>query len=389
MADGGESLADFFERAPCGFLSTRPDGTIVMVNDTFLDLTGYERDDLVGRRSFASLLSPGGRIYHETHYAPMLQMQGHAREIAFEVVRADGGRLPVLVNAVLERDAAGAPMVVRTAVFDATDRREYERELLRAKEQAEATEARATLLARTLQQTLIPPTPPDIPGLDVAAVFRPAGGGDELGGDFYDVFEIGPGDWAVVIGDVCGKGVEAAIVTALARHTIRAAAVTRHEPSSILATLNQVLLRDGSDRFCTVALVRLGDGGDGTWTATVSCAGHPPPLLLRPGDGNGGPSALCGSGSLLGVMEDADLHDGRTVLRPGDALFLYTDGVVEARRGRSSFFGDDGLAASLARLSASSSCSARALADGVLDEVVAFQGGDPRDDIAIVAVALP
>ena len=133
-----------YERAPCGYLSSTPDGTIVKVNQTFLTLTGYQRSDLVGRRTFAELLSPGGRIYHETHYAPMLRMHGTAREIALDIVRADGDRLPVLVNAVLERDVDGAPVVVRTAVFDATDRRRYEQELLLAKERAEASEARAT-----------------------------------------------------------------------------------------------------------------------------------------------------------------------------------------------------------------------------------------------------
>jgi sigma-B regulation protein RsbU (phosphoserine phosphatase) len=229
--------AALYERAPCGYLSTLPDGTIVKVNQTLLTLTGYERADLVGRRRFAELLTAGGRIYHETHYAPMLQMQGVVREVALDLVRADGQRLSVLVNSVLERGPHGAPVIVRTAVFDATHRRAYERELLWAKERAEASEARAVVLARTLQQTLIPPSRPQIPGLDVAAAFRPAGDGAQVGGDFYDVFAVGSGDWFVTVGDVCGKGVDAAIVTALARHTIRAAAdaqrgvaARRHRP---------------------------------------------------------------------------------------------------------------------------------------------------------------
>jgi sigma-B regulation protein RsbU (phosphoserine phosphatase) len=271
--------AALYDRAPCGYVSTLPDGTIVKANATFLTLTGYEREELVGRRTFADLLTAGGRIYHETHYAPMLQLQGGARAIALDIVCADRTRLPVLVNAVLERSADGQPVVVRAAVFDATDRRGYERELLRAKERAEASEARAVALARTLQQTLIPPTPPTIPGLDVAAAYRPAGDGSEVGGDFYDVFEVSTGDWVVAIGDVQGKGVEAAVVTALARHTIRAAAVDQSEPSQILTTLNTVLLRDDpTGRLCTVTVVRLRRAG-GAWTATTSCGGHPAPLL--------------------------------------------------------------------------------------------------------------
>ena len=368
-----------YERAPCGYLSTTPDGTIVKVNQTFLALTGYERVGLVGRRRFAELLSAGGRIYHETHYAPMLQMQGTAREIALDLVCADGRRLPVLVNSVLERDADGTPHVVRTAVFDATERREYERELLRAKERAEQSEQAARLLARTLQQTLIPPTPPAIPGLDTAAVYRPAGTGEEVGGDFYDVFQLAEHDWVIAIGDVCGKGVDAAVVTALARYAIRAAAVQDPSPDAVLHALNQVLLLHQSDRFCTVALVRLCDV-DGTWTATSCSGGHPLPLLVRDGKA----TDVGGPGSLLGVLPEPRFEEAVLDLAPGDALVLYTDGVTEARRA-GDFFEDAGLA----RAVAANAGSATSITEGVLADVLAFQGGNPRDDIALVAVRVP
>jgi sigma-B regulation protein RsbU (phosphoserine phosphatase) len=369
-----------YERAPCGYVSTLPDGTIVKANATFLTLTGYEREALVGRRTFAQLLTAGGRIYHETHYAPMLQMQGSARAIALDIVRADGTRLPVLVNAVLERSDAGQPVVVRAAIFDATDRREYERELLRAKERAETSEVRAIALARTLQQTLIPPTPPSIPGLDVAAAYRPAGDGSEVGGDFYDIFEIAAGDWVVAIGDVQGKGVEAAVVTALARHTIRAAAVNQTEPSEILTTLNTVLLRDDTDRLCTVTLLRLRHAGS-DWKATISCAGHPAPLLSRAGVA---PEQLAGFGTVLGVLPTVAVTDSRATLQSGDSIVLYTDGVTEARRD-SEFFGEERLVQVIASTRGSAGDTAAAL----LDEVVRFQAGHPRDDIAIVALAIP
>jgi sigma-B regulation protein RsbU (phosphoserine phosphatase) len=372
--------AALYDRAPCGYLSTLPDGTIVKVNATFLSLTGHRREDLVGRRTFAQLLTPGGRIYHETHYAPMLQMQGSAREIALEVVCADGNRLPVLVNAALERDPEGNPVVVRAAVFDATDRRLYERELLRAKERAEESERRATALAQTLQRTLIPPTFPSIPGLDVVAAFRPASGSAGIGGDFYDIFEVASGDWVVTVGDVEGKGVEAAVVTALARHTIRAAAVNQHEPSEILTTLNTVLLADRCDRFCTVALVRLHLDGDG-WTATTSCGGHPPPVLCRAGEP---PVPIECAGSLLGVVPTPTLSGQRLRLLPGDTLVLYTDGVTEAR-GPKGFFGEDRLRETLDGTAASASERLEHLLDAVLD----FQAGEQGDDIAIVAIGVP
>ena len=252
-----------FDLAPCGLLSTNADGDIVDVNDTFVAMTGFTRDELVGRRTFAQLLSAGGRIYHETHYAPMLRMQGSARGIAVDIVTATRARISVLVNSQVEYDEHGLPALVHTAVFDAADRREYERELLRSKQRAEESETRARALARTLQQTLIPPTPPTIPGLDVAGAYRPARSGDEVGGDFYDVFAVTDDDWVIVIGDVCGKGVEAAVITALARYTLRTAAVGTPRPSRMLYTLNDVLIRNGSDRFVTNAVLRVRSGPTG------------------------------------------------------------------------------------------------------------------------------
>ena len=363
----------------CGYLWTSPDGTILQVNGTFLALTGYSRDALVGRRLFSELLSAGGRIYHETHYAPMLRMHGVAKEIALDIVRADGSRLPVLVNSVLERAADGTPVVVRTAVFDATHRREYEQELLRAKQRAEESEARATLLARTLQQTLIPPAPPTIAGLDLSATYRPAGVGDEVGGDFYDVFEIGPGDWVVGVGDVRGKGVEAAVVTALARYTIRAAAVRHSEPSDVLLTLNEVLLRDATDRFCTVTLVRVRQDASG-WNACFACGGHPLPIAF----GSDGPPRSVGEpGTLLGVFESPSVQDSSMSLGPGDGFVLYTDGITEAR-GADQLFGETRLLDAIARHRDAGDLSA-----AIVDEALVFQGGDPSDDIVVVTARVP
>ena len=365
-----------YERAPCGYLSTTPDGTIVKVNETFLSWTGYDRSTLVGRQRFADLLTAGGRIYHETHYAPMLRMQGAARQIALDIVRADGGRLPALVNAVLERDAHGNPAVVRAAVFDATDRREYERELLRAKELAEASEQRARRLAATLQQTLLPPALPEIPGLEMSAVYRPARNGDEVGGDFYDVFELGGGEWAVAVGDVRGKGVEAAVVTALVRHTIRAAAVREQEPSDVLRVVNHVLLHDTTDRFCTVALVRLRRSG-ATWTARSASGGHPLPLVARAG----GVEVAGRPGTLLGVFPELKIVDTMFELAAGDALVVYTDGVVEARRG-SEFFGEERLLAAVA----SAHRAHDDISGAVATEVASFGARGPSDDVVVVSL---
>ena len=378
-----DSIEDLYENAPCGFLSTLADGTIVRVNRTFLAWTGYETADLVGRRRFQDLLTAGGRIYHETHYAPLLLMEGKVKEVALELVCADGERLPVLVNSVLKRSPgeAGGPTLVRTAVFDATHRREYERELLRARQRAEHSEARARVLAQTLQNSLIPPAPPQIPGLDVAAAYRPAGAGDEVGGDFYDVFETGRGDWAVVLGDVCGKGAEAAAVTALARYTVRAAAMRSRRPQRVLDALNQAMLLQQAERFCTVVYAGV-HRSRGRSRLTVASAGHPLPVWVGAA---GAPSVVGRPGSLLGVLDQPELTETAVDLDRGDAVVFYTDGVVEGRAG-SEFYGDRRLCQLVADLRGQ---PAAAITRAVVEDVVGFQGGSPRDDIAVVVLKVP
>ena len=372
----GDDPAALYDKAPCGYLSTAPDGTIVKVNDTFLTWTGYAADDLVGRRRLIDLLAPGARIYHETHVSPMLHALGEVKEIALEVVKADGDRMPVLVNAMLDRSSAGDPRAVRVAVFDATERRRYEHELLLAKRRAEESEQRAVRLAETLQGTFIPPRTPDIPGLELAAAYRPAGRGDEVGGDFYDVFQIAEGDWVVVLGDVCGKGVEAAVVTSLVRHTVRALAVSERSSRDVLPQLNTILLSSGSDRFCTLVVLRLRRAEQG-WDVTSSSGGHPLPLLLRPGR----PAVTVGEpGMIVGAVETAHFSETTILLGEGESLFLYTDGVTEASRA-GELFGEEGLLEAIA-----APATTPQLIQQVLDRVLEFQQNVARDDIALLAL---
>jgi PAS domain S-box-containing protein len=150
-----ESAEELYDHAPAGYLSSLLDGRIVRVNETLLRWTGYTRDALVREKRLHDLLAPGARIYYETHYAPLLQMQGSVREIAVELVRADGSRLPVLMNSTLLRDASGAPRVVRSTVFDASERRRYERELLRARADAESRARAAVALAHVAEGVVL------------------------------------------------------------------------------------------------------------------------------------------------------------------------------------------------------------------------------------------
>jgi sigma-B regulation protein RsbU (phosphoserine phosphatase) len=369
-----------YDLAPCGFLTTTPDGVIVKTNATFRTWVQRTAEELVGVATFADLLTVGGRIYHQTHFAPTLLMLDSVSEVALELVRADGSRLPVLVNASLARDEDDRPRAVRVAVFDATERRSYERELLAAKERAEASELEARTLARTLQQTLIPPSPPEIPGLVLASAYHPAGHGSQVGGDFYDVFPVGVDDWVVTLGDVCGKGYDAAIVSTLVRHTVRALCVSERRPAAVLRGLDEVLRRNGSERFCTAVLLRLHRSSAG-WLVTAALGGHPPPLLLRRGQR---PEPFGGRGPLLGILDDAEFDQAGVRLEPGDVVLLYTDGVYEGRSG-AEMFGE----ARLAQLAERIGPDPALLVSGVAETVLEFQGGTLDDDVALVAFGVP
>ena len=369
---------ELYETAPCGYVSTTPSGMITKANRTFLAWTGYAADELVHTFRFQGLLAVGDRIFYETHFAPSLVMQGSVREIAVDLVCRSGVRLPVLVNAVAKMDESGAPVALRIAVFDARERRAYERELLAARRAAEDAADEARALAETLQQTLLPPSLPTVPGVDVAGSYRPAGDGSVVGGDFYDLFQIDERSWGMALGDVCGKGASAAVVTALARSTIRAEAVREDRPSAVLRGLHEVLFRSDGRSFCTALFGMLRPTDDGI-ELRLSAGGHHLPLLARP---DGSVDEVGRSGALLGMLGPPRLHDVEQVLAPGDVLVLYTDGVTEARNGEE-FFGEERLRSTVV---AHRHRTAQELADTIADTAVAFQDGMTRDDIAVLVV---
>lgn len=236
-------------------------------------------------------------------------------------------------------------------------------------------------IAHTLQQALLPDSLPAVPGAQVRARYRAAGELNEVGGDFYDAFQADGDAWMLVIGDVCGKGPRAAGVTALARHTLRAAALSGHSPAQMLDMLHRALQAQPADAdLCTVCLVRFQRSGE-TATLRIALAGHPPPLLVEPS----GESRLLGKpGTLLGVLDPISVHELSSELHSGQTLLLYTDGVPEARHGED-LLGEQGLQ----RL-----CSqAQALSlDGLLDHIergaLAHARGALRDDLAMLALRL-
>jgi serine phosphatase RsbU (regulator of sigma subunit)/PAS domain-containing protein len=234
-------------------------------------------------------------------------------------------------------------------------------------------------IAHTLQSSLLPPVLPEISGVDAAALYRAAGEGIDVGGDFYDLFNVAGDEWIAVVGDVCGKGTEAAAVTALARYTIRTAAVRRRSPASILAWLNDSMCRqDLQGRFCTIACVHL-DTSRPAIRVAVSCGGHPPALLRR---ADGAVEELGTAGTLLGLVRDPQLSDQRSELRPGDALVLFTDGITEARAPERLLEPDDLRRA----LSTMPGDSDRGIVERLTALAMGAEGTPPRDDIALLAL---
>jgi PAS domain S-box-containing protein len=237
-------------------------------------------------------------------------------------------------------------------------------------------------IARTLQQSLLPVELPDIPGVEAAARFRPTGEGNEVGGDFYDVFETGQRGWTIVMGDVCGKGPDAAAVTALARYTLRAAAMREFLPSRSLSVLNEALLRQRDDRrFCTVAYAYLEKLEEGARVG-ISVGGHPLPLLLR---ADGSVEPVGAPGTLLGVVPDPNLDDRAVTLAPGDSLVFYTDGVIESRMTSNGVLDERRLMELVA------TCAGRdpdTIATKVEEAAILSQDGRPRDDIAVLVLRI-
>ena len=236
-----------------------------------------------------------------------------------------------------------------------------------------------TAIAQALQASLLPPELPMVDLVDFGARYAAAGEGNEVGGDFYDVYRLPDGAWSVAIGDVCGKGPEAAAITGLARNVMRLLGSEGRPPADILHRLNSAILELGDrGRFCTTSLATVTPTEEGI-AVRLSSAGHPPPVHL---DRQGRATLVGTSGSLLGVLDDVDIPDDALHLQRGESLVFYTDGVTERRRG-DRMFGDDGL---LAACAAAGGRSADDVA-GCLEEAVRDFGDETsRDDLAVLVV---
>jgi PAS domain S-box-containing protein len=446
-----ETAEELFEEAPCGYLILRPDGTILRANRTIGAWTRYDPGELEGRR-FQALLSTGGRIYYETHVGPLLRMQGSVSEIALDVVRADGERLPVLVNAALKLDAADNPLLIRATIFSAADRRTYERELLRARREEQVAGRRAAFLAElgramvqpagvderverlldqlvpaladgagvrlaeadrptierargmelaapahealvrvgeggeaetedgtfvlplqsrngrigalavrgaapevdggflaeiaeraalalinarlyeherdvanALQRSLLAGEPPEDQRCRVATRYQAGVRGLAVGGDWHDAFLARDGVVGLVVGDVVGRGLQAATAMGQLRSATRALAGALDGPAAVLGQLDRFVDHESGALAATVFYAEL-DLASGR--LRHACAGHLPPVLVPAGDG---PELLWGGRSApLGAhMSGRPRAEADTVMAPGDRIVAYTDGVIE------------------------------------------------------------
>lgn len=298
-------------------------------------------------------------------------------------------RFGAVSSIVVPLNARGRVVGVLTLLTTAASDRSYDHDdLALAQEMADRVAlahdngrlyASRNRVARTLQAALLPPALPSIPGLDLGARYRVAEDELEIGGDFYDVMETDDGSWGVVVGDVCGRGPDAAALTGLMRHSIRAAVVREQLPSRVLAQTNDAVLDQIDDaRFCTATFLRLRLGEPGSPVhVQASSAGHPRPILLR---ADGRVEVVPSQGVLLGVVPSPKLVDIDLVLDPGDAVVVYTDGIIEARRDADQF-GEERL---LDALRPVAERRAEEIAAAVMDAVEAFAVGASDDRAVLV-----
>jgi serine phosphatase RsbU (regulator of sigma subunit)/anti-sigma regulatory factor (Ser/Thr protein kinase) len=234
--------------------------------------------------------------------------------------------------------------------------------------------------SHALQRSLLPPQLPVIPCLDIAAGYQAAGEGDEVGGDFYDIFQTAPDRWRFAIGDVCGKGMEAASVTGLARHALRILAREGHDVPAVLGRLNSIILADCAEvQFLTLIYGEI-KAMPGHSVISIVCAGHPLPLLLRAG---AGVEAAASSQPLIGVIGGATFHAETCRLRTGDLLLCVTDGVTERRAGDRLLDDDNGLQV---LLRGCSGLTAGAAVAKIQRKVLEYGPEPPADDIALLVL---
>jgi PAS domain S-box-containing protein len=375
----GQAVEAFF--AAAGSLAFRDGDEVQMAHDR-----GFEDTAMAPWRRFqmrldspvCDVLRTGEPVYLETlddweQYAELRSLITGAFESMVVVPLSFGGAVTgalVLCNTKARRFMAADRAFLASLADQAAH----------ALERAQLYEERA-YVARTLQAGLLPERLADVPGLEVAVRYHSIADGGTVGGDFYDCFDISPSRWLVAVGDVAGKGTAAAVLTGLARHTLRAIALRDERPEDMLRFLNEALRRQSANSaFCTVGCATLNVRDGGGFDVCLASGGHPYPLLVRAG---GDVEEVIVRGTLLGVEAEPILEQASLTLEPGDTLVLYTDGVTDARDPSGEWFGEERLHAAL---QAAAGADAQTVAAALDETVAAFEQGNSRDDRAIVVL---
>jgi PAS domain S-box-containing protein len=336
-----------------------PFGRIVDVNPAGIQLTAATRPALLGRRLEDVLPGTDAAEVSPTELT-LTDRPGHPGRRTFDVSHqqlTDGSGRP-----------AGALVVLREITQRVRDQHRLQRVL-----------AEKSRIAAALQASMVPPRLPDVPNSKLASRYAPAGDGSEVGGDFLDVFGLDPQTWAFVLGDVSGKGAEAAAVSAAARYTLRALANTEHSPATTLGEVNtRLLAQTDAERHCTLVYGYLRPSGHGI-SVTLTLAGHHQPLVLR---ATGEVEEIGCLGTALAMFEPPELHNTTLELAPGEVLCVFTDGLVEARRGRD-MFGSERVAGLLRQ---HGHLPVDELATIVVDAARRFHGNQLADDLAMLLV---
>ncbi|HEV2784107.1 MAG TPA: PP2C family protein-serine/threonine phosphatase [Actinophytocola sp.] len=287
---------------------------------------------------------------------------------------------------------AGSDTTLGALVLARRDSRPVPVDQLRATERFVECCARAIAAARRFERhkaaandllsTLRPPALPSVPSIRLAAIYRPADGPVDVGGDFYDVHPQADGSTLIALGDVCGNGAEAAALSGRFRHALAALRLVENDPHRLLRLLNQAMLGAGSNKFATLVVASAIRRGGGALLLRMSSGGHPAPLVVRR---DGTVDVVTLPGMLVGIMAQARFGENTVELRPYDTMVLYTDGITEARGGAGGeeLFGQERLRAVLAGCAG---LPVEKVVERVDEAVRRWSGGDSRDDIALLAV---
>lgn len=362
-------------------ITMNAEGCVVDFNPAAERTFGYSREQAVGEELAELIIPPQLRDPHRSGLRRVLNGEPSPilnKRIELTGLRADGEEFPVELTVVRAR--GGSQPLFAGFIRDVSERQRAEaaqRQLLAAEREArvraEAAERRARELATTLQESLLPPELPEVPGVETAARFRAGGEGVDVGGDFYDV-NARPGGWGLVIGDVCGKGPGAATVAGLARYTVRAVAMREAKPAAVLKALNEALLAHSEGAMTSVAYLAIAERD-----FCLAIGGHPKPLLIR---ADGSVEEVGVTGTILGLRSELDLADHSFRLEEGQLLLFYTDGVTETRTpaGR---FGTERLKESVRECAGASPAE---LVDHILETVIDRRGHHCDDDVALLAL---